>query len=114
MALHLAPLLFRSVPGGGVLGGIVGGSAAVAKNLKARKDGAHISNAEIAQDAAKEAAGAGAATAFSVYVVGIVGGGLVISLGTAFAAAVAGKYFWDLGMERLEEADDSGFFSSKA
>ncbi len=111
MAFHLAPFLVRSVPGVGVLGGIVGGSAALAKNLKAKKDGEDISNSDIAKDTVKEAAGAGAATAFSAYVVGIVGGGLAISLGTAFAAAVAGKYAWDRVMERLENADVGGLFS---
>ncbi len=110
MAIQLVPLLVRNVPGVGVLGGIIGGAAALAKNLKARKDGEDISNSDIAKDTAKEAAGTGAATAFSVYVVGIVGGGLVISLGTAFAAAVAGKYAWDRAMERLENADE-GLFS---
>ena len=111
MALPLAPLLAQGVPGIGVLGGIVGGSAALAKNLKAKKDGEDISNSDIAKDTAKEAAGTGAATAFSVYVVGIVGGGLVISLGTAFAAAVAGKYAWDRVMERLENPDKGTLFS---
>ncbi len=113
MAYHLVPLLARSVPGIGLLGGIVGGSAAVARNLKARKDGEDISNSDIAKDKVKEAAGAGAATAFSAYVAGIVGGGLVISLGTAFAAAVAGKYAWDRVVERLENADEGGHFSGK-
>ena len=113
MAYHLVGHLARGVPGIGLLGGIVGGSAAVAKNLKARKDGEDISNSEIAKEAAKEAAGAGAATVFSAYVVGIVGGGLVISLGTAFAAAVAGKYAWDRVVENLEDADAGGLFSGK-
>ncbi len=105
MAYHLVPLLARSVPGIGLLGGIVGGSATLAKNLKARKDGEDISNSDIAKDTAKEAAGTGVATAFSAYVAGIVGGGLVISLGAAFAAAVAGKYAWDRVVEGLENAD---------
>ena len=113
MAYQFVPLLARGAPGLGVLGGIVGGSAAVAKSLQARKDGEDISNSAIAKDAAKEAAGTGAATAFSAYVAGIVGGGLVLSLGTAFAAAVAGKYVWDRAVDRLDNADDRGLFSGK-
>ncbi len=73
MAFQLAPFLARSVPGVGVLGGIVGGAAALA------------------------------ATAFSAFAAGLVGGGLVVSLATAFTAAVAEKYVWDRGMDCLQE-----------
>ena len=109
MAFQLAPFLAQSVPGVGVLGGIIGGSATLAKNLREKKDGSDISDIAIVQDTAKEAAGAGVATAFSAYVVGIIGGGLVISLGTAFAAAAAGKYAWDRGLERLENSKEEDF-----
>lgn len=111
MTFHLLPLLARSVPGAGIIGGIVGGSATLANNLKARNDGADISNAEIAVNTAKEAAGSGAATALGAVAVGVVGGGLVISLGAAFAASVAGKYAWDLAMERIDDPDSGGLFS---
>ena len=40
-------------------------------------------------------------------------GALVLSLGTTFAAAVAGKYAWDRVVEKLENADDSGIFSGR-
>ena len=76
----------------GVLGGIVGGSVALAKNLKARKDGEDISNSDIAKDTAKEAAGAGAATVFSAYVVGIVGGGQRQSVGVTADAVLFGLF----------------------
>ncbi len=106
MVFQLAPYLAQSAPGVGVLGSIVGGSATLAKHLKARKRGeSEASNQEIAADTLKEAAGAGAATAISAVAVGVVGGGLVVSLGTAFAAAVAGKYAWDQGVERLTGGD---------
>ena len=100
MPFALAPFLAQSVPGVGVLGSIVGGSAALAQVLKDKKNGKATSS-QVAVNTAKEAAGAGVATAFSAFVVGIVGGGLVVSLGTAVAAAVVGKYVWDRGMERL-------------
>nr|CRH04702.1 Magnetosome protein MamC [Candidatus Magnetococcus massalia] len=102
-AFNLAMYLAKSAPGVGVLGGVVGGSAALAKNLKAKQDGADISTEEIVIDTSKEALGAGVATTISAYTVGVVGGGLVLSLGTAFAAAVAGKYAWDYGVEKVEQ-----------
>lgn len=107
MVFQLAPYLAQSAPGVGVLGSIVGGSATLAKHLKARKNGeSDISNSEIASDTVKEAAGAGVATAFSAVAVGVVGGGLAVSLGTAFVAAVAGKYAWDQGVERLSSGGE--------
>ena len=94
MVFRLAPYLAESVPGVGVLGAIVGGSATIAKNSKLLKDG-KISERDAVIDTVKETAGAGVATAFSAAVVGAVGGGLVLSLGVAVVAAVAGKYTWD-------------------
>ena len=107
MAFQLAPFLAQSTPGVGLLGSVVGGSATLAKNLRARKKGeSTMTDSEIAVDTVKEAAGAGVATAFSAVTVGVVGGGLIISLGTAFVAAVAGKYAWDYGVDRLTESKD--------
>ncbi|MGN7611820.1 magnetosome protein MamC [Magnetococcales bacterium HHB-1] len=102
MSFNLALFLSQSVSGVGVLGGVVGGSAALAKNVRKRKK-KEISRVDAAYDVSKEAVGAGVATAFSAFTAGVVGGGLVISLGTAFAAATAGKYAWDRGMEKLEK-----------
>jgi hypothetical protein len=102
MSFNLAVYLAKSVGGVGFLGGIVGGSATLAKNIKERRDGSSISNRDIAIDTSKEAVGAGVATAFSAFTAGVVGGGLVVSVGTAFAAATAGKLAWDYGVERVE------------
>ncbi len=85
-----------------MLGSIVGGAGALAEGLKAKERG-EVDSRQVVASTAKEAAGAGAATAFSAFAVGIVGGGLVVSLATAFTAAVAGKYAWDRGMDCLEE-----------
>lgn len=101
MAFNLAVFLARSVGGVGVLGGVVGGSAALAKNIK-KKNAGEITNREMAIDTGKETVGAGVATAFSAFSAGLVGGGLAISLGTAFIAAAAGKYAWDHGVEIVE------------
>ncbi|MBF0448467.1 MAG: magnetosome protein MamC [Magnetococcales bacterium] len=101
MSFNLAMVLAKSVGGVGVLGGVVGGSAALAKNFK-RKRAGEITNQEMAIDTSKEAVGAGVATAFSAFSAGVVGGGLVISLGTAFITAAVGKYAWDRGVEYVE------------
>ncbi|CCQ73708.1 magnetosome protein MamC [Magnetospira sp. QH-2] len=101
MAFQLAPFLAQSAPGVGVIGSIVGGSAALAQGLRAKSRG-EATNKDVALHTVKEASGAGVATAISAYTVGVVGGGLTISLGTAFVAAVAGKYAWDRGMDYLE------------
>ncbi|MEG3620032.1 magnetosome protein MamC [Magnetovibrio sp. PR-2] len=104
MAYQLVTALSHSVPGIGVFGAVVGGSAALAKNLRARETN-DMSNEEIVVDTAKEAAGAGVATALSAAAVGVVGGGLVVSLATAFTVAAAGKYAWDRGLERFSDMD---------
>jgi hypothetical protein len=103
MSFNLAMVLAKSVGGVGVLGGVVGGSAALAKNIKKKRAGEDISNQDIAIDTGKETVGAGVATAFSAFTAGVVGGGLAVSLGTAFVAAAAGKFAWDYGVEYVEE-----------
>ncbi|HIJ38753.1 MAG TPA: magnetosome protein MamC [Rhodospirillaceae bacterium] len=102
MAFQLAPFLARSVPGIGVLGGIVGGAAALAKNARLLQE-KRVTATEAAVETGKETVGAGLATAFSAVAAGAVGGGLVISLGTALVAGVAAKYAWDRGIEFVEK-----------
>ncbi|RAU20223.1 magnetic particle protein [Paramagnetospirillum kuznetsovii] len=94
MTFQLAPYLAASVPGVGVLGAIIGGAAAAAKNLELLKTG-RISQREAGIDTAKETVGAGVATAFSAAAVGFVGAGLFTSIGVAVIAGIAGKYAWD-------------------
>ncbi|MBF0176339.1 MAG: magnetosome protein MamC [Magnetococcales bacterium] len=101
MSFNLAVYLAQSVGGVGVLGGVVGGAGALAKNIQ-RKEKCEIDNREMLADTGKEAVGAGIATAFSAFSAGVVGGGLVVSLGTAFIAGAVGKYACDRGMEYLE------------
>ncbi|MEO5367137.1 MAG: magnetosome protein MamC [Magnetococcus sp. WYHC-3] len=102
MSFSLARYLAQSTAGVGVLGAIVGGAAAAAKNVRLYQAG-QVSSREAAIDTGKEAAGAGLATAFSAFAAGVVGGGLAVSLGTAFAAGVVGKYAWDEGVALVEE-----------
>ena len=101
--MNLAHYLAQSASGVGVLGAIVGGSAAAAKNYKDNKDGL-ITTKEAVYDTTKEAAGAGIATAISAVAVGVVGGGLMLSIGTAFAVAAGTKYAWDRTMEEVDNS----------
>ena len=100
MAFHLAQFLAQSSGGVGVIGAIVGGSAAAAKNYKNYKDGT-VSGADAVKDVTKETTGAGVATAVSAVAAGIVGGGLAVSLITAVAVAFGTKYVWDRAMETV-------------
>ncbi len=101
MPFYLAPYLAKSLPGIGVLGGIVGGAAALAKNFHLLQAG-KVTRKNAAIDTGKETVGAGLATAFSAAAAGAVGGGLVVSLGVAIAAGIAGKYAWDRAVEYTE------------
>jgi hypothetical protein len=98
---NLAQFLAQSVTGIGVLGGVVGGSAKLA-DVAATKRSRPVPAKEASYAVSKEAAGAGVATAFSAFSAGVVGGGLAVSLVTAFGAATVGKYAWDYGVEALE------------
>ena len=102
MSFKLAPYLAQTVSGIGILGGIVGGAAALAKNARLLQD-KKVSRTDAAIDTGKETVGAGLATAFSAVAAGAVGGGLAVSLGTALVAGVAAKYLWDAGVELVEK-----------
>lgn len=94
LAIHLA----RTGSGVGVLGAIIGGSMTLAKHLPALRDGT-ADNRKVAIETGKEAAGAGVATVIAAYAAGVVGGGLIVSIGTAVAAASLGKLAFDRGLE---------------
>jgi len=100
MPFQLASFLAKGTPGIGVVGAIVGGSAAAAKNYKDYQNG-NVTISEAARDVSKEAAGAGVAAAISAAAAGVVGGGLAISLLTAVVVATSAKYAWDRGMARF-------------
>jgi len=102
MSFKLAPYLAQSVTGIGVLGGIVGGAATLAKNARLLQT-KQVTPKAAAIDTGKETVGAGVATAFSAVAAGAVGGGLAVSLGVAVVAGVAAKYLWDAGVEMVEK-----------
>lgn len=85
----------------GVLGGILGVSSSIAKNIKPYREGS-VDAQEVIYDAGKEGVGTGVATVLGVMAVGAVGGGFALSLGTAVVAASASKFVWDRSIAQLE------------
>jgi ABC-type nitrate/sulfonate/bicarbonate transport system permease component len=100
--MNLLHTLSQSTSGVGVIGAIVGGAGAAAKNYADFQKGA-VSSREAVANTAIEATGAGVATVVSAAAVGIVGGGLALSIGTAVGVAAAAKYGWDKVVERAED-----------
>ncbi len=100
MAFNLATYLSQNAVGVGVLGAVVGGSAAAAKTYRDHKRGI-ISRRQAMAHTGKETAGAGIATAVSAVAASMVGASLIPALGAAFAAAAVTKYGWDRTMDKL-------------
>ncbi|MBL6992166.1 MAG: magnetosome protein MamC [Bacteriovoracaceae bacterium] len=99
---NLATFVGQSSFGFGVLGGVVGGSIAAAKNIKLHVNG-KVEAQDALTDTAQEMVGSGVATAVGALAVGAVGGGMIASLGTAFVVAVGGKFAWDRGYEAISK-----------
>lgn len=99
--MNLAATLAQSASGVGVLGAIIGGAAAAAKNYRDVTEG-QVSARDAVYDTTKEAAGAGVATLFSAIAAGTVGSSLILTIGTAFVAGAGAKYAWDRALEQLE------------
>ena len=100
MTFNLAGYLAQNAAGVGLLGAVVGGSAAAAKTYRDRKRGL-IDTRQAVTYTSKEAAGAGVATGVSAVAAGVVGGGLLTALAAAFIAASVTKYGWDRLVDRL-------------
>ncbi len=76
------------------VGAIVGGTSAVAKNIRRVRD-SQISREDAVKDTMKEAAGAGLATAAAAAVVRSVGATGLLSLAGVLVVATSAKYFID-------------------
>lgn len=96
MTFNLAGYLAQNAAGVGLLGAVVGGSAAVAKTYRDRKRGL-IDTRQAVVYTSRETAGAGVATAVSA-----VAGGLLPALGAAFVTASVTKYGWDRVVDKLQ------------
>lgn len=94
MEFQLAPYLAQSLLGVGVLGCIIGGAAAAAKNIRLVELGS-ISIEKATTDAGYETGGAGIATLAGAFAAGLVGGGLIPSIIIALSVGIATKYSWD-------------------
>ena len=101
MTFNLAGYLAQNAAGVGVLGAVVGGSAAAAKTYKDRKRGL-IDTRQAVVYTSREATGAGIATAVSAVAAGVVGGGLLSALTAAFVAASVTKYGWDRVADKVQ------------
>lgn len=78
----------------GTVGAIVGGTAAIARDVKRVKDG-EMTTSQAAGDIAKESAGTGIATAAGVAVVGTLGMTGFLGILGMVGVASGTKYIWD-------------------
>ena len=84
-------ILPKSIPGMGILGAIVGGTNAIAKNAELLRAGS-ISQTDAALDTGKEALKNGVATALTFAVVGAVTSELAVSIGVTLVLGTTLKY----------------------
>ncbi len=91
-----------SFSGTSVVGGFVGAISSGAANFKKYKNG-EIEPKDAGIAVGKEAVGTGVATGIGAAASGILGHGLLIMGGTALVVGIGVKYFWDMGVEKLEK-----------
>ena len=99
--MELGAYLAESTAGMGVLGAIVAGTNATAKNAELLRVGA-ISETDAVLDIGMEALKNGVATALTFGTVAAIGGELIASIGATLVIGATLKYFWDRGAEHLE------------
>jgi hypothetical protein len=102
MPFHLGKYLMESASGLGIVGTVVGGVIGGRQNYKDYRAG-KLEKGRAAYNTGLEAVGTGIATAVSVTAAGAVGGGLILSAGSAVVAYSAAKYLWDRGASNLEK-----------
>lgn len=97
--MQLGPFLAESVPGMGILGGIVGTTNAIAKNVE-RVSRKTVSGKDALLDIGQEGFKNGLATALTFAAVGSIGGELIVSVGATLIIGSTLKYLWDRGFEQ--------------
>lgn len=102
MPFRLGPYLAESTVGMGVLGAIISGTNAIAKNAERVRTGV-ITPTDASLDVGKEALKNGIVTATTFVVVASIGGELVASVGLTLMIGTTLKYVWDRGYDALEE-----------
>lgn len=102
MPFRLGPYLAETTIGMGVLGAIVSGTNATAKNAELVRTGA-VTPSEAALDVGKEALKNGVVTAATFVAVASLGGELIASVGLTLIIGTTLKYAWDRGYDALDE-----------
>jgi hypothetical protein len=99
---RLGPYLAETTVGMGVLGAIISGTNAMARNSERVRKGL-LTPADAAVDVGKEALKNGVVTAATFVAVASLGGELVASVGLTLVIGTTLKYAWDRGYDALDE-----------
>jgi type IV secretory pathway TrbL component len=102
---HLTKAVTGASVVGAAAGAVVGGAVSAAKQAKDVKEG-KITKEEAAKKTAKDAAGAGAATAVGVAAASLLRLGGVFGILTVFAVAAGTKYLLDSSVEKACKAKE--------
>ncbi len=102
MPFQLGPHLAESTIGMGVLGGLISGTNAVARNAERVRIGS-ATREEAAIDVGKEVLKNGVATAATFVAVASFGGELLVSVGLTLVIGTTLKYIWDRGYDAVDE-----------
>ena len=102
LPFRLGPYLAETTVGMGVLGAIISGTNAVAKNAERVRLGT-ITPADAAIDVGKEALKNGVVTAATFVAVASLGGELAVSVGLTLVIGSTLKYAWDRGYDAVDE-----------
>lgn len=102
MPFRLGPYLAETTVGMSVLGAVISGTNAMAKNAERVRKGA-ATPAEAATEVGKEALKNGVVTAATFVAVAGLGGELIASIGLTLVIGTTLKYAWDRGYEALEQ-----------
>lgn len=102
MPFRLGPYLAESTVGMGVLGAIISGTNAIAKNAERVRTGV-VTPTDASLDVGKEALKNGIVTSTTFVVVASLGGELVVSVGLTLMMGTTLKYAWDRSYDALEE-----------
>ena len=111
--MELGPYLAESTTGMGVIGAIVAGTNATAKNVELLRNGS-ISETDAALDIGEEALKNGLATALTFAVVGVIGGELIASIAATLVIGTSLKFLWDRGSDYVEKTGNSPVQASAA
>jgi hypothetical protein len=102
MPIRLGPLLAETPLGMGVLGAVVSGSNAAAKNAHLLRKGS-TRHLDAARDVGNEALKGVVVTTAGAAVITSFGGGLLTSLGATLVIGTLGKYAWDRGCQSVAD-----------